>query len=55
MIKTFCAIQNLGGVDIDENVICSAISWLSSVQRADGAIPEQMALYDPGMKVSDVK
>ncbi|CAB4009200.1 complement C3-like, partial [Paramuricea clavata] len=40
VIKTFCAIQKLDGIDIDQNVINTAINWLASRQRADGAIPE---------------
>ncbi|XP_028394711.1 complement C3-like [Dendronephthya gigantea] len=40
VMKTFCAIQKLDGIDIDQNVIDTGIHWLTSRQRADGAIPE---------------
>ena len=40
VVKTFCAIQKLDGVDIDQNVINTALTWLTSRQRADGAVIE---------------
>ncbi|CAB4045644.1 complement C3-like, partial [Paramuricea clavata] len=49
VIKTFCAIQKLDGVDIDQNVINTAINWLASRQRADGAIPESNPVSNKGM------
>ena len=52
VIKTFCAIKKLDGIDIDQNVIDTAINWLSSRQRADGAIPESHPVYHKEMDVS---
>ena len=52
VIKTFCAIQKLDGIDIDQNVINTAINWLSSRQRADGAIPESHPVNNKAMDVS---
>ncbi len=52
VVKTFCAIQKLDGVDIDQNVINTAITWLASRQRADGAIPESTPVVHQEMDVS---
>ena len=51
MIKTFCAIKKLDGIDIDQNVINTAINWLSSRQRADGAIPDSNPVIHQEMNV----
>ncbi|XP_046864625.1 complement C3-like [Xenia sp. Carnegie-2017] len=40
VVKTFCAIQKLDGIDVDVNVISTAINWLKTKQRGDGAIIE---------------
>lgn len=52
VMKTFCAIQKLDGIDIDQNVIDTAIIWLTSRQRADGAIPESNPVIHQEMDVS---
>ena len=51
MVKTFCAIQKLDGVDIDQNVINTALTWMTSRQRADGAIIETNPVIHQEMDV----
>ena len=51
VVKTFCAIQKLDGIDVDVNVISTAINWLTTKQRGDGAIIESHPVGNQKMDV----
>ena len=38
VVKTFCAIQKIDGIDIDQNVINQSMNWLATKQNANGSI-----------------
>lgn len=44
VMRVFCEAQQFDGVNIDEEMVCRSVGWLTNNQRGDGALPEVHAV-----------
>ena len=52
VMRVFCEAQQFDGVNIDEEMVCRSVGWLTNNQRGDGALPEVHAVIHKEMVVS---